>query len=74
MIESFQKNATGHKEGRKRGKTNFNRDKRIYELSLTELTHPEISRKIKEEFGGRTISYDEVAKIVQRMKKKIMDI
>lgn len=73
MIKYWQKNAIGYRTGRKKRKTNFDRDIRIYKLALEKLAHPKIAKRIKEEFGGRTIMYDEVAKIIQRMKKKIMD-
>jgi len=73
MIKHWQKNTIGFRKGRKRRKTELVRDLRIYELYLGGLTHPKISKKIREEFGGQTIMYDEIAKIIQRMKKSIMD-
>lgn len=71
-IKRWQKATIDYKEGRKRSKSNFLRDKRIYKLSLTGLTYPKITPIIKEEFGT-VIMYDEIAKIILRMKKKIMD-
>lgn len=73
IIERFQENTIGYKEGRKTPKKLFDRDIKIYELHKARLRNPEISSIIKQEFSGRTIMYDEVAKIVQRMKKKIRD-
>lgn len=70
-VKFHQKDAFGYKEGRKGKNRNLERDKRILELSKEGLSHPKISDKIEEEFGERIMYYD-IAKKIQRLKKKIM--
>ena len=51
----------------------FDRDERIYNLSIEKKKHKDIAQIIKEEFGGKKLSYDDVAKIIANFKQEIQE-
>lgn len=73
-IKIHQKTLSGYKPGRQKQHPRLKRDERVCELARKGIRHKEIAKMVKKEFNLSGFTYDDVAKIIFRFKKKIMDI
>lgn len=71
FIKLLQKDTFGHVTRRKKPKTQWNRDKKIYELHRKGYSHKEIQKKMESNY--KKIYVEDFSKIIDRFNKKIGD-
>lgn len=73
LIKQFQKQLPGYNVGRNKKMGNFYRDKEIYELSEKGIKHRTIAHIINNKYNTSFI-YCDIAKIIERFRRKINDL